>query len=121
MLVIIQGRLAYPVFGIDLGTASMVGLLVSLYYGGAHLVSLLLASATIVLGLVMKRKRHTRVIGVLGIGTGVMEVLSSYPWIFGSTVAAAAQALLAAWFLLIGLTLMYFPRSRTERLQRLKG
>lgn len=110
VLVIIQGRLAYPVFGIDLGSPSMVGLLVSLYYGGAHLVSLLLASATIVLGLVMKRERHTRVIGVLGIVTGVTEILSSFPWIFGSAVAAVAQAFLAAWFFLIGLTFMYFPR-----------
>jgi hypothetical protein len=55
VLLIVHGRLIYPVFGIRVNTPAIAEFVVAVYYGGLHAIGLLLGIATIVLSLAMKR------------------------------------------------------------------
>lgn len=114
----IHGRLMYPVYGINLDDQVTVALVVSLYYGGAHMVSLLLGGALIILGLVMRRGSYGGAVGVLGVTAGVFQIVGGYPWLTGPIFTEITQALLAAWLILTGSKLAWFPqtvRSSPER------
>ena len=49
VMLIIHGRLVYPIYGMRVGTPEVAALVVMVFYGGVHAVYLLLAVATIVL------------------------------------------------------------------------
>jgi hypothetical protein len=117
----IHGRLMYPVYGINLDDPATVALVVSLFYGGAHMVSLLLGVALIILGLVMRRGSYGGAVGVLGLTAGVFQIVGSYPWLTGPIFTGITQTLLAAWLILTGSKLAWFPhtvRPSPERLSR---
>ena len=69
VLLIVHGRLVFPVFGIALEEPALAALVVSLYAGGTHAVSLLLAGAAVMLGLAMRRT-------VFGPGAGVVGFIA---------------------------------------------
>ncbi len=102
MLVIVHGRLIYPVYDIRVNTPAVAELVVAVYYGGLHAIGLLLGVATIVLSLAMKRGVYGRNIAYLGVATGVFDVVGSYPWIIGPVLILVSQILFAAWFIAVG-------------------
>ena len=55
VILIVHGRLIYPIYGMRIGTPDAAALVVMIFYGGLHAIYLLLAVATIVLSLAMKR------------------------------------------------------------------
>jgi hypothetical protein len=55
VLVIVHGRLSYPVYNIRIDTPAIAELIVAVYYGGLHAIGLMLGIATIVISLAMKR------------------------------------------------------------------
>ena len=106
VLAVFQGRLMYPVFDIGLGEEQTVALVVSLYYGGAHVVALMLAAALVMLGTAMRSEPWGRPIAVLAIIAALGQVVAGYPWIAGPNVVLAAQVLAAAWFVVVGVVLL---------------
>lgn len=106
VLAIVHGRLTYSVYGINLNNPSTLALVVSLYYGGAHVVSLLLGGALIILGLVLRRGIYGRAVGVLGVTAGVFQIVGAYPWLIGPILEWIAQLPIAAWLILTGSKLM---------------
>lgn len=104
-LLVVQGRLVYPVYGIrvDAGNAELV---VAIYYGGMHAVWLLLALATLVLSLAMRGGAYGRGVVYLGYATAVADVIGSYPWLIGPVPMLASQVLFTGWFVAVGAKLV---------------
>jgi len=109
MLVIVQGRLAFPVFHIEVRSQQTLELLVSLYHGGLHAVALLLVVPTVVLSLAMRRRAYGHYIAALGVVTAAFDVIGSYPWAIGLALWLLSAVLFSAWFVLVGLSLYRTP------------
>jgi hypothetical protein len=101
-IAIVHGRLVYPVYDIDLKDPSVIQLVASTYYGGEHAVVLLLGVATILLSLAMRNTPYGNPIVYLGLVTGVLDIIGSYPWLIGSALTFASELLLALWFIAVG-------------------
>jgi hypothetical protein len=114
VLAIVHGRLTYPVYGITLDDSATVALIVSLYYGGAHEVTLLLGVALIIIGLTMRRGTLGRPTAAFGVAAGAFQIAGAYPWLIGPLLASITQAMFAAWLVLIGLRLTRSPRTVTS-------
>ena len=102
MLVIVHGRLSYPVYSIHINTPAIAEFVVAVYYGGLHAIGLMLGTATIVVSLAMKRGVYGRNFAYLGIATGIFDIIGAYPDIVGASLVLVSQILLAAWFLAVG-------------------
>ncbi|MEO5321065.1 hypothetical protein PV761_21060 [Arthrobacter sp. CC3] len=109
VLLIVHGRLVFPVFGIGLDDPAVAALVVSLYAGGTHAVSLLLAGAAIMLSLAMRRTVFGPRAGVVGVIAGAAQLVVAYPWLISPAIVLICQALLAAWFILCGGRLAWHP------------
>ncbi len=104
-LTIVHGRLAFPVYGIDLNDPAVIQLVVSIYYGGQHAAGLLFCVATILLALAMRNTPYGRAMVVLGFATAIGDFVGAYPWLIGPGLAAAAGVLFAGWFIAVGVRL----------------
>ena len=102
VLVIVHGRLSYPVYNIRIDTPAIAELIVAVYYGGLHAIGLMLGIATIVISLAMKRGLYGRNIAYLGFATGVFDIIGAYPDMIGPSLVLVSQILLGAWFLAVG-------------------
>jgi hypothetical protein len=102
VLVIVHGRLIYPVYHMRIDTPAIAELVVAVYYGGLHAIGLLLGGATIVLSLAMRRGVYGKNIAYLGIATGVFDIIGAYPDTIGPILVLVSQVLFAAWFLAVG-------------------
>jgi hypothetical protein len=105
MLLIVHGRLVYPVYGLRASTPEAVELVVAIFYGGMHAVGLLMAAATFVLSLAMRRSAFGTRIAYLGYATSVLDVVGGYPDAIGPIPTLVCRAVFAAWFIAAGLRL----------------
>jgi hypothetical protein len=83
MILVFHGRLVYPIYGMRVDTPDAAAFVVMVFYGGLHAIYLLLAVATILLSLAMRRGAYATGIGNLGFATAVLDVIGSYPWAIG--------------------------------------
>jgi hypothetical protein len=104
-LTIVHGRLAFPVYGIDLNDPAVIQLVVSIYYGGQHAAGELLCVATILLALAMRNTPYGRATVVLGFATAIGDFVGAYPWLIAPGLAAASEVLFAGWFIAVGVRL----------------
>lgn len=102
MLLIIHGRLIYPVFGIHVSSPAVAEVIVAMYYGGLHAVSELMGVATVILSLVMMRGVYGKSVGYLGFVTGAFDIVGAYPYLIGPTLTLLCQVFFAAWFVTVG-------------------
>lgn len=102
VLLIVHGRLIYPIYGIRVSTPEVAELVIAVYYGGLHAVLLLLAGATIVLSLAMNRGTYGKPVVYLGFVTAVLDIIGSYPWAIGPVPTLICQVFFAAWFVAVG-------------------
>lgn len=105
VLIVVEGRLAYPVFGIELRGEQAVELIVSLYYGGLHAVALLFVIPSAVLSLAMRRRPHGAWIVVSGLTASVFNVIGAYPWAIGWALWLLSAVLFSGWLALVGMSL----------------
>jgi hypothetical protein len=105
MLLIVHGRLVYPVFGLRASTPEAVALVVAIFYGGMHAVSLMMAAATFFLSLAMRRSAFGARIVYLGYAAALLDVAGGYPYAIGPIPTLVCQAVFAAWFIAVGLRL----------------
>ena len=102
MLLIVHGRLVYPVYGIHVSSPAIAENIVAVFYGGMHAVGLMMAIATFVLSLAMMRGDYGRGVAYFGFATAVIDVIGSYPDAIGPAWTLASQAFFAAWFVAVG-------------------
>ena len=105
VLLIVHGRLVYPVYGLHIRDPAVAELVVALFYGGLHAVGLLMAVATFVLSLAMRRGAFGTPVAALGFATAVGDTVEAYPDLISPVVRFVCQLLFAAWFVAVGWTL----------------
>lgn len=102
VLVIIQGRLVYPVFGITVNTPRLAEFVISLFYGGLHAVDIIVGIATFVLGLSMRRDPGGRLIVSLSVLIGLLDIVGAYPNVIGPIGSLVSQTFFSLWFVVLG-------------------
>ena len=112
VLVIILGRLVYPVYGIKLSPESYK-LVISLYYGGVHCAALVMGIATILLSLVIRMGGLGRITASFGLLAGIFDLIGSYPWLLGDVMILISQVLFAGWFIILGVNLRNIAKKQS--------
>ena len=102
VMIIIHGRLLYPIYGMRVDTPETAALVVMVFYGGLHAIYLLLAVATIILSVAMKRGGWAKWIAYLGFATAALDMIGSYPWAIGPVLTLVCELSLAGWFVAVG-------------------
>lgn len=115
MLIIVQGRLVYPVYGLNISDPAVAEFVVAIFYGGLHAVGLLMAVATFVLSLAMRRGAFGAPVAALGFATAVGDAVWSYPYLISPVVQFGCQLLLALWFTAVGWKLFRMHRLSGEQ------
>ena len=102
VMLIIHGRLVYPIYGMRVDTPEAAALVVMIFYGGVHAIYLLLAVATIVLSLAMKRGAYAKWIAYFGFATAALDIIGSYPWAIGPVLTLVCELSFGGWFVAVG-------------------
>ena len=102
VILIVHGRLVYPIYGMRIDTPDAAALVVMVFYGGLHAIYLLLAVATIVLSLAMKRGAYAKWIAYFGFATAVLDIIGSYPWAIGPVLTFVCELSFGGWFVAVG-------------------
>ncbi|WP_128659040.1 hypothetical protein [Paenibacillus sp. 598K] len=105
VIVVILGRLAYPVYGIELDAESY-RLLLSLYYGGVHTVALLWSAAVILICFVIRKSPLGKTVAYFGFAAGILQLVGAYPWLFNNVTIFVAQLMLCVWFVMLGIRMI---------------
>jgi hypothetical protein len=100
VLVVVDGRLVYPVFGISLSDDA-IALVVSLFLGGLHSVLLFMGVGLIAAGFALRQENAGR-LPIASFGAGALQVLGAYPWLTPAWVNVTTAAALFAWMLATG-------------------
>ena len=77
-------------------------LVITVFYGRLHAIYLLLAVATIVLSLAMRRGAYAKGIANLGFATAALDIIGSYPWAIGPALTLVCELSFAGWLVAIG-------------------
>ena len=101
VVVVVGGRLVYPVFGISLSNDA-IALVVSLFFGGLHSVLLFLGVGLVSTGVAFRQQNAWRWLPLASFSAGALQVLGSFPWLTPTWVNVAAAAALAAWTFAVG-------------------
>ena len=104
-LVIILGRLVYPVYNIEL-SPDIYKLVLSLYYGGMHCVFIILSIATLLLCFVIRRSSLGKPVAHVGFVVGILDLIGSFPWLIGTVMVFVCQLFFSAWFVLLGVRML---------------
>jgi hypothetical protein len=102
VILIVHGRLVYPIYSMRIDTPEAAALVVMVFYGGLHAIYLLLAVATIVLSLAMTRAAYAKWIAYFGFATAALDIIGSYPWAIGPVLTLACRLSFAGWFVAAG-------------------
>jgi hypothetical protein len=102
VILIVHGRLVYPIYGMRIDTPEAAALVVMVFYGGVHAIYLLLAVATIVLSLAMTRGDFAKWIAYLGFATAALDIFGSYPWVIGPVRTLVCELSFGGWFVAAG-------------------
>ena len=102
VMLIVHGRLVYPIYGMRIDTPAAAALVVMVFYGGLHAIYLLLAVATVVLSLAMTRGAYAKWIAYFGFATAALDIVGSYPWAIGPVLTLVCQLSFAGWFVAVG-------------------
>ncbi|MDH4276233.1 MAG: hypothetical protein OEW08_14465 [Gammaproteobacteria bacterium] len=108
MLLIVHGRLVYPVYDIHVNSPDVAANIVAIYYGGMHAVALLMAGATLILSISM-RGVYGKSIVYLGFVTSMFDIVGAYPYLIGPALSLVCQILFSAWFVAVGVKLRTLP------------
>jgi hypothetical protein len=106
VMLIVHGRLVYPIYGMRIDTPEAAALVVMVFYGGLHAIYLLLAVATLVLSLAMKRGAYAKWIAYFGFATAALDIIGSYPWAIGPVLTLVCELSFGGWFVAIGSQLL---------------
>ena len=105
MVLIVHGRLVYPVYDIHITSPAVAENVIAVFYGGMHAVELMMAIATFILSLAMMRSVYGKRIAYLGFATAALDVAASYPDRIGPVLTLGCHVFFTAWFVAVGFKL----------------
>jgi len=114
VLGLLQGRLVYSVYGISNNNSAILEMIVAVYYGGLHAITIAFAVATFILSIAMKRT-YGAMVAYLGIFVGALDLLFAFPWLIGPIPSLICQTFFALWFLAIGAKMLRIHREQQNR------
>jgi hypothetical protein len=114
VVLIVHGRLVYPIYGMRIETPEAAALAIMIFYGGLHAIYLLLAVATVVLSLAMKRGAYAPWIAYFGFTTAALDILGSYPWAIGTALTLVCELSFAGWFVAVGSQLITMRKANLD-------
>lgn len=94
--VLVEGRLAYPILGLQLSAAT-AGLVVSSLYGAFHAVSVMCAIGVLAATLAALRGGAQPVLAWAGAAAAVAQLLGAFPWLMPAWVSVIAAVTLLIW------------------------
>ena len=109
VVLVIHGRLVYPVFGLHIRDPAVAEFAVALFFGGLHAADLLFAGAIFALSLVMRRGGFGAPIAALGFITTAGSIAAAYPWLIGPVALLACRLSFALWLGSVGVKLLARP------------
>ena len=115
MLLIVHGRLVYPIYGMRVDTPEAAALVVMVFYGGVHAVYLLMAVATVLLSVAMTRSAYATWIAYFGFFTAALDIIGSYSWAIGRVLMLVSELSFAGWFVAVGSQLFRMRAQSTLR------
>lgn len=107
---VFQGRLVFPVYGIEADNPTTAQLVAGLFFGTEHALLLILGIPTILLSLAMRGTAFGRPSVHLGFAAGLADFVGSYPWLLSTEAVVTTRLLGAAWFITIGTLLVRSSR-----------
>lgn len=108
VLVVVGGRMVYPVFGISLSNDG-IALVVSLFFGGLHSVLLFIGVGLVAAGFALRQPNGWRWLPLASFSAGALQFLAAYPWLTPAWVNVAAAAALLTWTVTAGWWLRSAP------------
>ena len=101
VLAAVHGRIVYPVYGIDVsGDATVDALVLTIWIGGMHAVSLVIAASAAFAASAFWSTRHRRrVVVALAMLTCLTQLLAAFPWLFDARWLMVFSVVHAAWYL----------------------
>jgi hypothetical protein len=105
VMLVVHGRLVYPIYGMRIESPEAAALVIMIFYGGVHAIYLLLAVATVVLSLAMKRGVYAKWVAYAGFAVAALDVVGSYPWAIGRALTLVCELCFGGWFVAVGLQL----------------
>lgn len=108
-LVIVWGRLAYPVYDIQ-PTPAAYKLVLSTYYGGLHAVAIIMGVANLILALAIGKSAIGKPVAYLGFVVGVLYLVGSFPWLLGAALQHLCQLFFTGWFVILGMRMVAVAR-----------
>lgn len=105
MLVVVQGRLVYPVSGLDLSVDSLK-LTFSLFYGGLHTVLLMFGAALLLLGFALRGTVFNKSMVPISYVTGLLQIAGAFPWLTPVALNVSVSLSLSLWMVLIGILML---------------
>lgn len=110
VLLLVVGRLVYPVFGIHL-SPEVLALLISSTFGALHLALLGFAVAAPALSWTTRSGLTGRVVGI---AAAAVFLVGSFPWLTPNWWNALVAVLLAGWGVFLGLVGVTTPSARLD-------
>lgn len=95
LIVVIEGRLSYPLPGLELTSTATV-VIASCIYGGLHAVSILLGLGVLAVGVATWSRNRLMTVGVSGL-VGTLQIVASFNWLVSATVESLAALTLLTW------------------------
>jgi hypothetical protein len=114
VMLVIHGRLVYPIYGMRVDTPEAAALVVMVFYGGLHAIYLLMAVAKIVLSLAMTGGAYAKWIAPLGFASAALDIVGAYPEAIGPALTLVCGASFAGWLVAVGSQLFRMRQRRVR-------
>ncbi|MCB1318302.1 MAG: hypothetical protein KDK34_18755 [Leptospiraceae bacterium] len=111
MLVIVQGRLVYPVFGYTANDIESFKLIMAIYYGGLHLVYLIFSVGILLITFSIRHTKFNRSIYYAGFASTIASALLAYAYLWPAYMNLLLQVPLSYWFMRSGISLFSADRN----------
>jgi hypothetical protein len=101
MLNVAQGRLVYPVYGLNLSVDSLK-LSFSIFYGGLHATALMFGAALFFIGFAMRGSTFNKGMAPYSVVVGGLQIVGAYPWLTPIAFNVLVAISLTLWMTLTG-------------------
>ncbi len=105
MINVVQGRLVYPVYGLNLSVDALQ-LSFSILYGGLHATALMFGAALILIGFAMRGATFNKGMVPYSVVVGLLQIAGAYPWLTPTPFNALVSISLSLWMALTGIMMI---------------
>jgi hypothetical protein len=113
MINVVQGRLVYPVYGLNLSVDSLK-LSFSIFYGGLHATALMFGAALFFIGFAMRGTTFNKGMVPYSVIVGFLQIVGAYPWLTPVAFNVLVAMSLSLWMTLTGIMMIWVKPIRDD-------